>query len=223
MGFYLRVQGDGTAVWAGSTLAVTNGSGTDTWTFNTQFGLPRASAYDVVADFVTWHNDGARPWTGVATTSWAVGTTTAQGKVQVTLASDVSTTWNGSADLLTLMDWTNATATSIGNGTAGAFGTVDVQLSVRNYIEHDKSAGVFSISNSWINGSGQFATRRPLVSGFLTELESLAMSDALKSAATPRQAVVYEKHGAAFRVLDLGDVTLNRGRDLYSVDLAVLG
>jgi hypothetical protein len=220
---YFRIEDVGGAVWSGTQLSVTNGSGVDVWYFDTEFSLPRASAYDVVDSIVTWHNASGRPWYGVETASWAEGTTTASGRVEVTLTSTASTTWAGSADLLTLMDWSNTTATSIGNGSTGATGTLDHAFGLTNWQPSDKSPGRFSIGGSYKMGQGFSAVRRPTIEAVLTELQSLGLSEALRVAASPRQAHVYETLGAAYRLVNVGTVSLSRGLDLYSVSVEALG
>ncbi len=226
MSVFLRFEEASGKKWANATLAVTpSGFTIETYVVADRFSITAVAAYDIGVDFVLWANDAARNWTGVVTFIFT-NPSRATGRLGLALIASVSTLWTVDAggNFGTLLNVATGTASTIPQGTVGALGTVDQQMSVSGFIGWDRSVGASSRTGSYIAGSGTRAQRTPTVTAPITELIGFALSDALRIASQPRRAWVFQLHdGGIFRLLDLGEVTYTRNRNIYSVSFDAAG
>lgn len=223
MSLWLRLESSAGASWVGETLGVSNGSGSDTWDFDTRFAGIKASGQEIAADVVAWHNEAGRPWFGVETATFSEVAVALTGRAQAVITSTASTTWTVSAGLGTLMGWASGAAASvIPVTTTGTLLSVAVDLRVARFVRWDQEPGAFHNGESFIHGAAVAAHRRPEVSGVLTEQQAAQLTASLPDAVNPRQMHVFQDEDSVFRLVELGSIDRSRGRDLYSYTFEVI-
>lgn len=222
MALFVRTTG-----WDGGELDVTVGANSDTWAYDTQLGLPSASVVDVLDDVVAWYEDGARPWT--ATASWSA-VRFADARFGARLSVSTSTTFAPSSELQTLLGWASSTTdveVESAAGLAASMADNEGGLMLRHHYRSPRSDGGVSDAGSWIAEAGGIGPSRPVVNGYLSEAQLVALTVALGLAyPTPREAHIRQFHheGQPWRLLQVGRVTRSpQSLTHYSVSLEVLG
>ncbi len=228
----LRVSGDGSNTWAGSSIQVddlTNPA--ETWSYTSDLGLARASLIAVADSFTDWANDAGRAWTGVVTFSYTVdigGGGSSWDDAQdagVTLTATASVGWTFSGGITSLTDFANSAAASSRSATT-VFGTVGGRWGVMAWVRANADRGISGGASGLLPHSTASASRRPTCESVLThgQLRTLADARLANPSQQGRQAHVYQDHEAAWRLVSLGKIKQRRqGPTLYAVNAEVLG
>ena len=219
-GLCVRIAGNGSAVWAGSTLGINYG-GLETWDYDTDVALDAASLVDVAQSVVDWANDAGRGWAGVLTLAYSVSASTNGGWLVTFTASDTAT-WTPSADFATLTGVPGSPpggATLV--GTSRAAGTCHGPVALTGHVRQPAEGGVLSAGGAWLLESQRASLTRPDCSMALDEAEQHALADALEIAASPRQAHVWDTVSDAWILCSLGRVSVSREAQFYRVGAEV--
>ena len=226
-GAFFEVARSGSAVWAGSTLALDFGvAGSATWSYDTEMeAAPAADLYGVCASIVDWGNAAARPWSGTVTLAWQVLDRAPGLGVQVTATGAGS--WTPAGGLATFAAW--STVVSGGSistpSLSTAAGTLEATPGIGNYVPRQDGVGSYSARGSFLTGVGALAAKRPWLRFVLEEAATARMGEVLRTLSSPRRGHVYDTAADTWRQLSLGGLTRNRpGRaPIYRVEWEVLG
>ena len=219
---FMKTVGHDSATWAGSSIQVTVGGATATWNFNSEIGGTSATGYEVIDNFVTWANAGARAWSGTVAFYWAIVEFDATGRTSLKVTSSGATpAFVVSSGLQTLMNLPGSASTTL-TPTAGARSSFNVTLSVEHFSKRSLGSGGSTSAGSFFTGAQAYARRRPKVSAICTEAEAFALSESLAVSSNPRQLHSYATTLGGWLLVDCGAVKLSRkGRTFYSAAFEV--
>lgn len=214
--------GHDSATWAGSSIAMTVGAASESWTFDAEIGGTVSNAYAVIADFVTWANAGARAWTGASTLTWAVVEFSATGRTS--FAVNFTGTTPGfvvSSGLQALMNLPASASGSL-TATAGARSSFNVTLNVEHFMKLALGEGGMTSAGSFFTGAQAYGRRRPDVTACCNEAEAFALTEALSVSSNPRQAHFYSTIVGGWFQVDFGKVSIRRkSRSFYNARIEV--
>lgn len=206
MGLILTTRG-----WLGASITWTHPSGADTYTVSGDVH----NAYDVATELVAWLGNVARPWHFYATGfSFAVEQDQDDG-----LRHCFPISYSGTFDAVDPGgSWRQFFGDPLDTA-VGVEGTLAETPGLVGWLRVDNKPGVRCREGSYHFTSAQTSPQRPQVEFWLDEPQTFALSQALRYAAVPRTAYVYDEYAATWRWVTLGkcpwehpdgDVTLNR-------------
>lgn len=191
MGVILSTRG-----WTAASITWTHADGAETYTLDGDV----ANAYDVATALVAWLDDPARVWAAnVSGVSFTVGDDGARHRFVIAYTGTFSS-------IVTSASWdvffgdTSATPDGV------AEGTLAETPGIVGWVRVDNSPGVRSRSGSWRYGLAQIAPQRPAVELWLDEAAAHVLSQALRYAAVPRTAYLYDEDAATWRWVTIGEV-----------------
>jgi hypothetical protein len=183
--------------WLGAAITWTHADGAETYTVSGDV----ANAYDVATALVAWLDDPARVWAANVS------------GVAFTVAADADTghrlnfliTYTGT---FLSVDGPSPFLTFYGDpldDQIHAEGTLSEMPGLVGWIRIDNSGGIRCRQGSWRYGHAQLAPQRPEVELWLTEAQAHVLSQALRYAAVPRTAYVYDEQESVWRWVTIGE------------------
>jgi hypothetical protein len=225
---FMRVTGDGTNLWAGSSITVDDGvNPPEIWDYDTELNLAQASGYDVAENFLAWLNDAGRAWSGVQ--SWSGPTYedhTNGGQGKFTLGQSPGTaTYTNSTAIQALLGVAAVDAGASDYETEGVVASVAGEWSVTNYLRsNDGQKGAAASVGGWVMTTNATNPIRPGLQAGLDHLQMLALSLAQMYSRAPQEAHAYEEQSDTWRLLSVGILKVdNIGPQLWKVVGTVLG
>lgn len=195
MGIILTTTG-----WTGASIEVVHASGTETFTISGDTN----NAYDVATDFATWLDAGARAWAGALTSvSWTVEDN-GDGRVCFVYAA-VGTTFTSFTCDAEAAERIRVSKTSVSSGASGTCrGSCSAIPGSRVWERWDIDQGARNRLASWRMGHPLLAHRRPSIELAMDLYQTFALCEAVRIAAQPRTAYVYDEAGATWRLVTVG-------------------
>lgn len=182
--------------WDGASVAVTVGIHSATYAAPSD----EASAVEAVEALTSWVNAGARPWASPSAT-WAVEDDGA-GRLTFRIAGVTTATPNAT--------WQTRCRLAVGAGTpAGTSrGTCAATIGTVGWDRIDTDRGHRSRSGSWRSAHRTLSLARPATELAMDMRDAWALNEAIRIAAIPRRADVWDEGGRVWRRVKVGAVDM---------------
>ena len=204
--------------WTGAEIDVSDGGlGIETYVVSGDGN----NAYDVAGALATWIADPARGWAADLTTlDWGVDYLDGDARVSFWYTSTGPFSMNFGANAV-VAERINISAS---RGANEGFGTTRGSCAtIPGMVMCDRrstESGARSRNTSWRMGHGLYAHRRPNVELGLSLLEAYAFTEAVRIAASPRTAYLYDEQSDSWALWTIGRHTLGSHTDADATKIA---
>ena len=192
--------------WLGAEVEVYDGTNTEVYAVSGDVN----NAYDVATALAAWLQDAARPWFGTLTSlTWGVDYFTPRVGFYFT-TTGVSFSYSLNAEAGARISVTANQGSEEAGTTRGSCSAIPGMVMTDR---RSSESGSRSRNTSWRMGQGLYAHRTPSVELALSLGETYAFCEAIRIAASPRTAYLYDEQSDSWSLWTIGRHSLGSHTD----------